>query len=460
MSGKARILIVDDEVGIVEVLRALFRREGYRVKTACNAAEAIEALQQDTYQLMVSDIRMEPVDGIQLLEEARVLQPHLAVIMMTAYAAVETAVEAMRKGAFDYICKPFKVDELLLTVQRALSYEQALEENENLKETLKTQFHFSNMVGDHESMRQLYAMVEKVARTDSTILIRGESGTGKELVARAIHASSPRAERPFLAINCAAVPDTLLESELFGHVKGAFTGANRPKKGFFETAHGGTLFLDEVGSIPVNMQLSLLRALQEHEVRPVGAAQSIPVDVRIVAATNEDLENLISQSRFREDLYYRLSVIPIELPPLRDRKSDVPLLVRHFLDGLGEQDGREISISPEALAALNAYNWPGNVRELENVISRAGALCDDSRISVEDLPDNVRSAPRPRAHRLSEPAGGELAALPKGMSLKAFLKEKERTYIQHVLDEHDGDKEKAAKSLGISLATFYRKYGG
>jgi len=460
MAGKPRILVVDDEVGIVEVLRAIFRREGYRVKTACDAAEALEALQQDTYQLMVSYIRMEPVDGIQLLGKARELQPHLAVIMMTAYAAVETAVEAMRKGAFDYICKPFKVDELLLTVQRALSYEQALAENATLKETLKTQFHFSNMVGDHECMRRLYSMVEKVARTESTIMIRGESGTGKELVARAIHASSPRVDRPFVAINCAAVPATLLESELFGHVKGAFTGASRPKKGFFEAADGGTLFLDEVGSIPISMQLSLLRALQEHEVRPVGAARNIAVDVRIVAATNEDLEGLIREGRFREDLYYRLSVIPVELPALRDRLSDVPLLVAHFLARLGEREGRELSIAPDALVALTAYAWPGNVRELENVVSRAGALCDDDRVSLADLPDNVGSAARPASRPGPSPVLDEVATLPDGMSLKAFLKAKERAYIQHVLEGNGGDKERAAKSLGISLATFYRKYGG
>ena len=460
MAGKPRILVVDDEVGIVEVLRAIFRREGYRVKTACDAAEALEALQQDTYQLMVSDIRMEPVDGIQLLAKARDLQPHLAVIMMTAYAAVETAVEAMRKGAFDYICKPFKVDELLLTVQRALSYEQALAENATLKETLKTQFHFSNMVGDHECMRRLYSMVEKVARTESTIMIRGESGTGKELVARAIHASSPRVDRPFVAINCAAVPATLLESELFGHVKGAFTGASRPKKGFFEAADGGTLFLDEVGSIPISMQLSLLRALQEHEVRPVGAARNIAVDVRIVAATNEDLEGLIREGRFREDLYYRLSVIPVELPALRDRLSDVPALVAHFLARLGEREGRELSIAPDALVALAAYAWPGNVRELENVVSRAGALCDDDRVSLADLPDNVGSAARPASRPVPSPVLDEVSTLPDGMSLKAFLKAKERAYILHVLAGNGGDKERAAKSLGISLATFYRKYGG
>ncbi|MDX9980141.1 MAG: sigma 54-interacting transcriptional regulator, partial [Lentisphaeria bacterium] len=327
-------------------------------------------------------------------------------------------------------------------------------------ETLKTQFHCANMVGDHESMRRLYSMIEKVARTESTVLIRGESGTGKELVARAIHAGSARAARPFLAINCAAVPATLLESELFGHVRGAFTGANRPKKGFFETATGGTLFLDEVGSIPINMQLSLLRALQEHEVRPVGAAENIPVDVRIVAATNEDLEALIRAGRFREDLYYRLSVIPLELPRLRERRSDIPLLVQCFIEKLREREGREVSISPEALAALQAYDWPGNVRELENVVSRAGALCEDSRIALEDLPDGIRQAARNRPERPPETLDAEEDfGLGEGVSLKAFMKDRERAYIQHVLDLHHGDKEQAAKALGISLATLYRKYG-
>jgi len=243
-------------------------------------------------------------------------------------------------------------------------------------------------------------------------------------------------------------------------VKGAFTGANRPKKGFFEAADGGTLFLDEVGSIPISMQLSLLRALQEHEVRPVGASRNIAVDVRIVAATNEDLEGLIREGRFREDLYYRLSVIPVELPPLRDRLSDVPLLVAHFLARLGEQDGRELSIAPDALAALNAHAWPGNVRELENVVSRAGALCDDDRVCLADLPDNIGNAVRPASRPVPSPMLDEVSALPDGMSLKAFLKAKERAYIQHVLGSNGGDKERAAKSLGISLATFYRKYGG
>ncbi|MBT3376098.1 MAG: sigma-54-dependent Fis family transcriptional regulator [Lentisphaerae bacterium] len=456
MAGKAKILVVDDEISIIEVLKALLKREGYSVKTASSADEAMAALEKEQFDLMISDIRMRPVDGLELLRLAREVQSHLAVIMMTAYAAVETAVDAMKRGAFDYICKPFKVDELLLTVERALSYEHVLVENETLKETLRTKFHFKNLVGDSERMRRVYSIIEKVARSESTVLILGESGTGKELVAKALHCNSHRAEKPFVAINCAALPGTLLESELFGYVKGAFTGANKFKKGLFESATGGTLFLDEVGSIPINMQLTLLRVLQEHEIRPVGATESVNVDVRIIAATNENLENLIKTGQFREDLYYRLSVIPVELPPLRERLGDIPLLVNHFLEQIRSQEDRTVSISGTALQLLQHSPWPGNVRELENVISRAAALCDDSTIDVEDLPEKMQTA----APQAASAAGvGEGFADLGSVSLKAFLRSRERDYIQHVLDKCDGNKETAAKELGISLATFYRKYG-
>lgn len=456
MATKAKILVVDDEISIIEVLKALLKREGYSVKTASGAEEAMAALEKERFDLMISDIRMRPIDGLELLRQAREVQAHLAVIMMTAYAAVETAVDAMKRGAFDYICKPFKVDELLLTVERALSYEHVLVENETLKETLRTKFHFKNLVGDSESMQRVYSVIEKVARSESTVLILGESGTGKELVAKALHCNSHRAEKPFVAINCAALPGTLLESELFGYVKGAFTGANKFKKGLFESADGGTLFLDEVGSIPTSMQLTLLRVLQEHEIRPVGATESVTVDVRIIAATNENLENLIKNGQFREDLYYRLSVIPVELPPLRERLTDIPLLVNHFQEQIREQEGRAISISAAALQVLQHCPWPGNVRELENVIYRAAALCDDSTINVHDLPEKLQTVvPPPSAETGSTGAFADLGSV----SLKAFLRSRERDYIQHVLAKCDGSKEEAAKELGISLATFYRKYG-
>jgi DNA-binding NtrC family response regulator len=455
MPAKARILVVDDEISIVEVLKALLTREGYSVSTASDGDEALEIIREEKFDLLISDIRMQRMDGITLLRMAREVQEHLAVVMVTAYGTVETAVAAMKNGAFDYVTKPFKIDELILTVQRALSYEQVLQENETLKENLRTKYHFDNLVGDSESMLKVYAMVEKVARTDSTILVLGESGTGKELVARALHNYSRRKEKPFVAVNCAALPESLLESELFGYVKGAFTGANKFKKGLFESAAGGTLLLDEIGSIPLGMQSKLLRVLEEREVRPVGGTKSTPVDVRIVAATNENLEQSIAKGEFREDLYYRLSVIPIKLPPLRERATDVSLLARHFLKGIREREGRDIGVDPIVLRILEQYQWPGNVRELENVVNRAATLCEDDRITVEDLPENIQKiAP-------ADDTDGEMnpAEEMRGSSLKSFLKAKEQDYIKYVLEQCDGDKEKAAQNLGISLATFYRKIG-
>ena len=454
MASKPKILVVDDELSIVEVLRALLKREGYSVKTASDGEEALEALRKDKFDLMISDIRMRPMDGITLLQNAREIQAHLAVIMMTAYAAVETAVEAMRSGAFDYICKPFKIDELLLTVQRALSYEHALAENEALKESLRTKYHFDNLVGDSETMLAVYEMIEKVARTESTVLILGESGTGKELVAKALHYASRRAAKPFVAVNCAALPETLLESELFGYVKGAFTGANKFKKGLFESAEGGTLLLDEIGAIPMSMQLTLLRVLQEREIRPVGGTDSIPVDVRIIAATNERLEQRISEGKFREDLYYRCSVIPIELPPLRDRLDDITLLANHFLKLFVDREGKDVAMDSKVFRAMRGYSWPGNVRELENVVYRASALCEENTITIADLPKQIQEA----ASATEDRKDGEYADF-RGASLKAFLHAKERDYIGYVLEQCGGSKELAAKALGVSLATFYRKYG-
>ena len=456
MADKARILVVDDELSIVEVLKALLRRDGYSVQTAEDGSTALALLAAEKFDLMISDIRMRPMDGISLLLQARQAQSHLAVIMMTAYATVETAVEAMKNGAFDYICKPFKIDELLLTVQHALTYEQTLAENEALKETLRcTTFHY-NMVGDSPKMLKVYEMIEKVARTESTVLILGESGTGKELVARALHANSRRADKPFVAINCAAIPEPLLESELFGYVKGAFTGANRDKKGLFESAEGGTLLLDEIGSIPASTQSKLLRVLQEREVMAVGATRAVPVDARIIAATNERLETKIKDGSFREDLFYRLSVIPIELPPLRERIGDVPLLATYFLGLLNEREKKTVTIDKTAMSALQGYAWPGNVRELENVIMRAGALCENNQTTLLDLPVTIQAAAaETRPPSLADAAPAQF----RGSSLKAFLRAKERDYIQMVLKQCGDSKEKAAELLGISLATFYRKLG-
>jgi DNA-binding NtrC family response regulator len=361
----------------------------------------------------------------------------------------------MKNGAFDYICKPFKIDELLLTIQRALSYELALAENEALKETFRsTKYHYE-MVGDSEKMQKVYDMVEKIAKTESTVLILGESGTGKELVARAVHSLSRRSAQPFVPVNCAAIPETLLESELFGYLKGSFTGANKDKKGLFESAQGGTLFLDEIGTLPLAMQSKLLRVLQEREILPIGGTKSVPVDVRIVAATNEKLDAKVKAGQFREDLFYRLSVIPIELPPLRERAADVPLLVNHFLDALNQKEHRAITIDKGAIRALRAYHWPGNVRQLENVLMRAGALCEGNIITLNDLPVEVQNAVASGSGTVSDDVSTQF----RGSSLKSFLRAKERDYISFVLQQCDGNKEKAAETLGISLATFYRKYG-
>ena len=445
----AKILIVDDELSIVEVLKSLLSREGHEISTSADGENALKQLREQVFDLLITDIRLPEMDGIALLGRARELQSHLAVIVITAYAKVDNAVEAMKNGAFDYVTKPFKFDELLLTVQRALSYEQALAENEVLKSSLATHFHFDCMVGDSEPMLKVYRLIEKVARTDSTALILGESGTGKELVAKALHSASPRFEAPFVTVNCTAMPETLLESELFGYKKGAFTGAATNKKGLFESADKGTIFLDEIGSIPLSMQMKLLRVLQEKEIRRVGSTEDIKIDVRVIAATNENLEAKIRDKQFREDLYYRLSVIPIQLCAMRDRKADIQPLVTHFLNNYNEFNGREIEISTKVLNALCQYDWPGNVRELENLIKRVATLCDNSRIELDDLPDAMADISS------IDIEGEEVSTSTE--SLKKHMRDVENSYIQTVIDEFDGDKDKAAKKLGVSIATLYRK---
>lgn len=445
----AKILIVDDELSIVEVLKSLLSREGHEIKTSSDGKNALKQLREQVFDLLITDIRLPEMDGISLLARARELQSHLAVIVITAYAKVDNAVEAMKNGAFDYVTKPFKFDELLLTVQRALSYEQALAENEVLKSSLATHFHFDCLVGDSEPMLKVYHLIEKVARTDSTALILGESGTGKELVAKALHSASPRFEAPFVTINCTAMPETLLESELFGYKKGAFTGAAANKKGLFETADKGTIFLDEIGSIPLSMQMKLLRVLQEKEVRRVGSTEDIKIDVRVIAATNENLEEKIKARLFREDLYYRLSVIPIHLAPLRERREDIPSLISHFLNIFKQVNGREMEISAKVMNALCQYNWPGNVRELENLIKRVATLCESDRIDINDLPEGIANIPADEI--FTDVSSTSI------QSLKKHMRNVETSYIQTVIDECNGDKEVAARQLGVSIATLYRK---
>lgn len=452
----ARILLVDDEPGILNVLSTLMKSEGHEPVAVRSGEKAQEIFLAELFDLMISDIRMAAVDGLQLLKIAHRERPQMAVIMLTAYGSVETAVEAMKEGAFDYVTKPFKVDELLLTVQRALEFTRVRNENDDLRRQLNARYEFENIVAESPAMRRVCEIIGRVAQTDATVLVTGESGTGKELIAQAIHAHSARRGRKFLPINCAALPEPLLESEMFGHVKGAFTGATATKEGLFESADGGTIFLDEIGSMPTSIQAKLLRVLQDRQVRKVGSNESTAVDVRVLAATNDRLEDLIEKKHFREDLYYRLSVIPIQIAPLRERREDILPLVSHFIRAEIRDYSQLPTIDPAAEMALERYDWPGNVRELQNAVRHALAFANAGVIHLNDLPAKVINA-------TSSSTDGGMRDDPsdmQGRSLRNFLRAKEREYLDRVLKSFDGDKEKAAKSLRISLATLYRKLSG
>ncbi len=450
-----QILLVDDEPSILSVLNTLLKAEGYEVVSALGGEKARELMLSQHFDLMISDIRMAPVNGMELLTLAHEEHPKMSVIMLTAYGSVETAIEALKLGAFDYITKPFKVDELLITIRRALEYNHALSENEDLKARLGTRYHLENIVAESKPMQNVCEMIRKVAPTDATVLIYGASGTGKELVAQAIHACSPRTKRAFLAVNCAALPEQLLESEMFGHIKGSFTGASANKEGLFEAADGGTIFLDEIGSIPMSMQGKLLRVLQEKEVRRVGSNKTVPVNARVVAATNTPLEQLIEQGQFREDLYYRISVIPIQIPPLRERPEDILPLTYHFLQKEVPEGTPPPSPTPEVCRMLEGYGWPGNVRELENAVKHAMTFSRDNSITADVLPPRVAAA-QPLQSSAATASSLENDSY-RGKSLKAFLREKEKDYLRQVLEMTDGNKEEAARKLRISLATLYRK---
>jgi len=451
----SRIMVVDDEPSTLSVLSTLLKAEGYDVNPVRGGEQGLDALRADTYDLMVTDLRMTPVDGMELLKAARRERPAMASILVTAYGSVETAVEAMKEGAFDYVTKPFKVDELLITVQRALEYNNAINENKDLKAQLEARYRFENIVADSPAMRKVCDMIERVAPTDTTVLVLGESGTGKELVAKAIHAHSHRKGKPFIPINCAALPEPLLESEMFGHVKGAFTGATSNKDGLFEAANGGTIFLDEIGTMPMSIQSKLLRILQEKELRKVGGNETKSIDVRVLAATNDRLESMIEKGTFREDLYYRLSVIPIEVKALRDRPEDILPLIYHVMKrDLGET-AKLPSIDPETQRILERYDWPGNVRELENAIRHALTFAQNGSITKDVLPAKIVDAVE--SGKGTAASGGGVAEVYRGKSLKAFLRSKEREYLAQVLEATEGDKEQAARQLKISLATLYRK---
>lgn len=435
------VLIVEDEELMRSILRQLIEGEGYRVFTADSAESALAVFSSNRIDVTLTDIKMSGRDGLALLDQIKAADEEAIVIIMTAYSSVDTAVAALRKGAYDYITKPFVNDDLIQTVRNALSHRRLFQENRYLRRELRRQRADAEIIGQSEAIRAVFDLVEKVSSTSANVLIEGESGTGKELVARAIHFQSDRADKPFLAINCGALPESLLESELFGHVKGSFTGAVADKIGYFRSAAGGTLFLDEVGDMPPALQVKLLRALQEREVTPIGSSVPVRFDARIIAATNKRLETEMAEGRFREDLYYRLNVVEIDVPPLRERREDIPVLVEHFISSSARRQGIvEKEVSPAAKELFNNYDWPGNVRELEHVIERALILSGD-QIDVNDLPVKLTG-------NTSSAAGDD-----KFKSLDQV----EREYILEVLESVSQDKAVAAKILGIDLSTLYRK---
>jgi two-component system response regulator PilR (NtrC family) len=460
---KPRILIVDDEPSMREMLGIVLRRDGYDVLIAPNGTQALALLQSERVDLLLSDIRMPDLSGVEVLRAAKAANPDLVAFMMTAFASTDTAVEAMRLGAVDYFTKPFNMDELRLKVRQQLEAHRLKEENVLLKRALNTRHEFSSIIGRSPVMLSVFKMIETIAKTSSTVLITGESGTGKELAARAVHYNSLRRDHPFVALNCGALPETLLESELYGHMRGAFTGADTNKKGLIEVAERGTIFLDEIGEMTPTMQVKLLRVLQERRFRRLGGTEEVQADIRIVAATNQDLQKGVAEGRFREDLFYRINVIPIHLPPLRDRVEDIPLLAEHFLEKYAAQMEKPVrSISQEAQEWLCAYQWPGNVRELENVIERAVALEATPSVLPDSLPAHLVAVsmrrPGPPAAADAEPPAGPLPAplpdLSEGFDLEAQGEEFYRHYLSLALLRAGGVQTQAAELLGMSFRSF------
>ncbi|GJM43754.1 MAG: acetoacetate metabolism regulatory protein AtoC [Gemmatimonadota bacterium] len=445
-----RILIVDDEEGLRKVLKIMLSKEGYDVQVADSGADALQILDREAFDAVISDIKMPAMSGIELLKQIRARDPGLPVVMMTAYAALDTAIEAVNQGAFHYFVKQTSNEEIKLVVRRALEISRLRSENKYLKHELKKTLEPRKIIGRSPRIQEVFDTIRKVAKADSTVLLCGESGTGKELFARQIHHWSRRATGPFVSINCGALPESLLESELFGHVKGSFTGAVRDKEGLFIVARGGTFFLDEVGETSQSIQVKLLRILQEREIIPVGGQKPVKVDVRVVAATNADLELEVERGTFRADLFYRLNVIPVTLPPLRSRREDIPLLVDHFLQHYCRVSERPMmEVSDEAMQALGHYAWPGNVRELENVIERGVILEEGPCLTLDSLPDRVVS------QRASDEA--LLAGIDADGNLTGTLEDVERDYMMKVLEVTGWQKKRASTILGINSSTLYRK---
>ena len=445
------ILLVDDEENMRKSLGALLRKEGYRVETAPGKKEAIELAAKRFFALLVIDLKLGKADGIETYLRIKEGSPHILAIIITGHASMESAIEAIRAGAYDYLVKPFRPEEMLLTVKRALNYQKLKEENVHLRRELRGKFQTRNIIGKSPQMEKVLQVAKKVASSDVTVLLRGESGTGKELIARAIHYMSPRRERRFVAISCGAISETLLESELFGYEKGAFTGATTRRRGFFEAADGGTIFLDEIGDLPAATQMKLLRVLQEKEFQRVGSTETVAVNIRVISATNKNLEKEVEEGRFREDLYYRVNVVSITLPPLRKRRGDIPLLIEHFLERR-EVEGKseKIKISAEAKELLMNYHWPGNVRELENTIEGAIALSPGGIISAKDIVLNIGSAlTRNTTSTVSEAS-----------TLKEAKERLEQEFIEKELEKARGNVAQAARELGLSRRHLYERMGG
>jgi len=440
----SNILIVDDEQSYRQLLSLVFDGDGHNVRTAMNGREALEKLQEEPADVIISDVKMPDIDGIEMLRSVRETLPDVGVVLMTAFASVETAREAFKLGADDFIQKPFDVEELKLIVRKTLEKQALINENRAFKRAQRERGSVKNIVGSSAKMQAIFQMIETVAEVQSTVLITGESGTGKELVARAIHDLSPRAERPFISINCGAFTETLLESELFGYVKGSFTGANTNRKGLFEAANKGTIFLDEIGEMSPAMQVKLLRVLQERRVRPVGAHEESAIDARVIAATNRDLKQMSEDGSFREDLFYRVSVIPINLPPLRDRPEDIPDLVNHFVSKFCSQASRDLTVSPKTMQLLENYMWHGNVRELEHTIERAVALERDDEIQPERLPEHITNYNPDRVK-------AEFDLPDEGLNLVAHLETLEKTYVVEALRKTSGNQTKAADLLQMQV---------
>ena len=444
MTSHERILVVDDEEQMRDLLAKVLERKGYEVSVCGDGAEALALLEREPADLVITDVRMPGLNGMEALRAIKELNHEIVVLIMTAFGSIDQAVQAVKEGAYDYINKPFKIDEILLTIEKALEERHLRHEVTTLRQELRTRYHFENLIGKSRAMQEVFGLIEQVAGSRSTVMVYGKSGTGKELVAKAVHYNSPRSAKAFVAVNCAAIPAELLESELFGHEKGSFTGAIATKVGKFELATGGTLFLDEIGHMRLDLQAKILRALQEREVERVGGTRTIKIDVRVLAATNRDLKKAIEDGTFREDLYYRLNVVPITLPPLRQRREDIPLLVEHFIAKYNREFARKVKgFSAGATAALYQYDWPGNVRELENVIERAVALAQSETISLRELPLEI-----------SILGGDVIEDIQKaGVTLREARSHFERQYILNILDKVQWNQTEAARVLGLHRNT-------